>query len=129
MAKEPRFFSLSFRNQDIHYAELGHLRQDSDFRDALALARGQISILATPERIIIHLEDTPLNGNRCTQLVELLLAVKEKTTKLAIVGIHGFRKCQLTSLLRRSGLRKHLPWAVINDYESAKEWIASTAVR
>jgi len=119
------FFSVSFHNQDIFYAELESISEPLAFGEKLRVVSTALEALIHRELLIVHLEDTKMTPERIGQLVALLSSCQAHIKKLGIVGIHGLSAFRLKRALRKGGLPRGLGWKVIDDFQAAKEWMVS----
>ena len=124
--RQPReFFSLSFQNQDIFYAELESQPDTGAWLGKLGIVERCLSDLKHPEKVIIHLEDSRLEPSSLAKLADTIAERNQVFSKLAFVGIHGLAKFRLVRQLRKRKLRPNLFWKITDDLQYAKEWLVS----
>ena len=117
---------ISFNNVDLYYAELDSIQEDSDFSGRLEETLATLGRLVHREKLLVHLEDTPLSAGRMSRIIEAVLKIKSRVSKIAFVGIHGLTRWNFSRMLRRDKGMKEMHWKIINDYQLAKEWIVSS---
>jgi hypothetical protein len=118
------FFPLSHANRDIFYAELQSTADPAALALKLELVAQALERLVSPEHVIFHLEDTPLDRFARQAVSDLIVRHQEKYCRFALVGVHGLRGWRLRWLICRR-LDRMLPWRVENDFQKAKDWIVS----
>ena len=115
--------SISFRNQDIWYAELECCADGAMLGDKLEAAEAALARWVSAELVAFHLEDSRLGRAGVLAVSALIRRQRQRCRKFVLVGVHGLDRSRFRRLLRRGGGLP--PWTIENDYQAAKEWLVS----
>lgn len=115
-------FSLSFRNTEIWHEHLDGFYDNQKL--VMSKFRGDIPKLERPScssRIAVNVEETLLTTEMVDEIINTINNLNRPVTRVAFVGVNrGIRK-----YLHQWGQKVSFQIQCENDYEHAKEWLAS----
>jgi hypothetical protein len=119
-------FPYYYKNGELFCLHFGSYFADED--GVIAMMKAEETFLAQQHRelgIWIDLYETKLTDKVIGELIEMLMQIRHKTTKLGIVGCTGMARWKINRRIRKTSLLSSLPIKYFDDPEVAKTWLVS----